>query len=64
MIFAGIALKLEKLSPAFSRFNPCPSLPSLQQTAGNDFTECLKTVVNNETGPLGLEFNAKKVLAF
>ena len=27
MIFAGIALKLEKVGPAVSSFNSCPSLP-------------------------------------
>ena len=29
IIFAGIALKLEKVSPTFASFNPCPSLPSI-----------------------------------
>ena len=28
-IFASIALKLEKVEPTFSNFNPCLSLPSL-----------------------------------
>ena len=27
--FAGIALKLEKVGPTFSTFNPCSSLPSV-----------------------------------
>ena len=29
MIFAGKALKLEKVFPTLSSFNPCPSLPSV-----------------------------------
>lgn len=29
VILAGIALKLEKVGPTFSGFNPCPSSPSV-----------------------------------
>ena len=38
VIFAGMALKLEKVGPSFSSFSPLvhPSHP-LQQTTGNSF---------------------------
>ena len=29
VVFAGVELKLEKVDPTFSSFNPCPSVPSV-----------------------------------
>ena len=37
MIFARKALTLEKVDPIFSRFNPCPSLPSVVTDNGKQF---------------------------
>ena len=54
--FLGRALKLEKVGPTFSSFNPRPSLPSVA-TDGRKPFECLNMVLNIKTGPLFLEFN-------
>ena len=56
--FAGIALKLEKVGPTFSSFNPRPSLPSFV-TDGRKQLQYLNIVLNNKTGPLFhfLKFN-------
>ena len=56
VIFAGIALKLGKVGPTFSCFNPHPSLPSVATDNGKQF-QCLNIILNNKTGPLFLEFN-------
>ena len=29
VVFAGVELKLQKVDPTFSSFNPCPSVPSV-----------------------------------
>ena len=62
--FAGIALKLEKVGPTFSRFNPFPSLPSVTKDNRKQF-QCLNTVLNNKTESLFLKFNwCEKSLSF
>ena len=51
VIYTGIALKHEKVGPAFSSFNPFPSLSS----AGTDnMTQirCLNIALNNKPPPL------------
>ena len=63
VFFAGIiALKLEKVGPAFSSFNTCPSLPFVprQQDKLNNI------VSHNKTRPLFLEIQLmqKHVFAF
>ena len=51
MIFTGIALKHEKVGPAFSSFNPFPSLASVET---DDMTQirCLSVALNNKPRPL------------
>ena len=44
VIFAGIALKREKIGPVPSSFNPCLSTPSVATHDRKQF-QCLKTVV-------------------
>ena len=55
-IFAGIAIKLEKVGPTFSSFNPCPSLASVATFDRKQF-QYLNIVLNNKTGPLLSEFS-------
>ena len=55
VIFAGLALKLVNVGPAFWSFNPCPSLPSSATECRKQF-QCLNIVLNNRTGLL-LDFN-------
>ena len=52
VIFAGIALKLEKAGPTFSSL----SLPSFATDNRKQF-QCLIIVLNNKTEPSFLEFN-------
>ena len=57
--FAGFCskqLKLEKGGPTYLSLNPFPWMPFF---ATNDRKQihCVNIVVNNETGPLRLEFN-------
>ena len=40
VIFAAKALKLEKVAPTFSSFNPCQSLPSVAKEDKKQF-QCL-----------------------
>ena len=54
--FAGIVLKLEKVGPTFSRFNPFPSLPFVTNDNRKQF-QCLNVVLNNKTEQLFLKFN-------
>jgi len=56
LIFENIALKLEKIGPIFSSFNPFPSLPSAATDDRKQF-QCRKIVFNNKARPLFLEFN-------
>ena len=67
VIFAGITLKLFKVGPPFSSFNPCSSCPSVATDDRKQF-RCLNIVLNNKTGPLWFRrvnsIDAKKVLAF
>ena len=56
VIFAGIALKLEKGTPTFSSSNPYPSVSFVASEDRKDFL-CLNIVSNNKTGALVLEFN-------
>ena len=56
VIFAGIALKLEKGTPTFSSSNPYPSVSFVASEDRKDFLS-LNIVSNNKTGPLVLEFN-------
>ena len=54
VIFAGIiALKLEKVGPAFSSFNTRPSLPFVARQQD----KLINIVSHNKTGPFFLEFN-------
>ena len=55
LVFAGIALKLEKVGPAISSLNPSPSLPSVVSEDRKQF-HCLYVILNNITGPLFLGF--------
>ena len=52
--FAGIALKLEKVGPTFSSFNPRPSLASFV-TDGRKQLQYLNIVLNNKTGVLSTD---------
>ena len=56
VFFAEVAPKLEKVGPAFSNFNPFPSLPSV---ATNDRKQNIRhnIVLNNKPRPLFLEFS-------
>ena len=54
--FACVALKLEKVGPIFSRFNPYSLLPSVA-TDDRKQVQCSNVVSENEPGPLFLEFN-------
>ena len=54
-IYEGVALKLEKVVPVLSSFNPCQSLPSVTTEDRKQFPR-LKIVLNNKSGPLFLEF--------
>ena len=54
--FACVALKLEKVSPIFPNFNPCPSLKSVATDDRKQF-QCPNLVSENKTGALFLEFN-------
>ena len=54
--FACVALKLEKVGPFFSRFNPYSSLPSVATDDRKQF-QGPNIVSENKTGPLFLEFN-------
>ena len=56
LIFENIALKLEKIGPIFSSFNPFPSLPSVA-TDGRKQFQWRKIVFNNKARPLFLEIN-------
>jgi len=56
VIFKNIALKLEKIGPNFSSFNPFPSLPSVATDDRKQF-QCREIVFNNKGRPLFLEFN-------
>ena len=56
LIFENIALKLEKIGPIFSSFNPFPSLSSAATDDRKQF-QCRKIVFNNKARPLFLEFN-------
>lgn len=57
VIFSGIALNLEKVSSTLSSSNqPWPSLPFVA-TVDRKYFQCLKTVSNNQTKPLFLEFS-------
>ena len=56
VIFENIALKLEKIGPIFSSFNPLPSLPSVATDDRKQF-QCRKMVFNNKARPLFLEFS-------
>ena len=54
VIFAGIiALKLEKVGPAFSSFNTCPSLPFV----ATQHDKLINIDSHNKSGPFFLEFN-------
>ena len=54
VIFAGIiALKLEKVGPAFSSFNTCPSLPFVARQQD----KLINIDSHNKSGPFFLEFN-------
>ena len=54
LIFAGKAVKLEKVVPTFSSFIPFPSLPFVSNRRRGKF-QCLNIVLNNKIGPLFLE---------
>ena len=56
VIFAGISLKLEKLEPTFSSFYPCAFMSSVATDDRKQF-QYLNIALNNNTGPLFLEFN-------
>ena len=43
------------VGPTFSRFNPCPSLPSIATNDRKQF-QCLNIVLINKTGLLSLEY--------
>ena len=47
-IFVSMALKLEKFGQSFSRFNACPSLPSVK-TDDREKIQCINIVLNNKT---------------
>ena len=46
ILIAGNAFKLEQVGPAFSIFNPCPSLPSVATDDREQF-QCLNIVLND-----------------
>ena len=48
-IFLGDAFKLEKDSPMFSIFNPCPSWPSVATDLDRKQFQCLNIVLHNKT---------------
>ena len=54
ILIAGNAFKLEKVGPAFSIFNPCPSLPPVATDDREQF-QCLNIVLNDKTEPLFLD---------
>ena len=56
MIFGWILAGFKKVGPTLSTCNPCPSLPSIATEDRKQF-QCLNIGLNNETGPLFLEFN-------
>ena len=56
VIFKGISLKLEKLEPTFSSFYPCAFMSSVATDDRKQF-QYLNIALNNNTGPLFLEFN-------
>ena len=55
-IFAGKAVKLEKVGPTLESFNRCPSLPSVATGDRKQF-QYLTIVLNDKPGPLVLEFS-------
>ena len=56
VIPAGIVLKLEKVGPTFSSFNPCASLQTVATDDRKQFLY-LNIAFNIKTRPLFLEFN-------
>ena len=58
--FACIALRLEKVGPTFSSFNPYPSSPSISTDGSKQF-QYLNIVFDNKSGPLFLKFNWEEV---
>ena len=48
--FVSFTVKLEKVGPTSSSFNPCPSLPSVATDNGKQF-QWLNIVLNDKTGP-------------
>ena len=56
---ALLSVKLEKVGPTFSSFDPRPCLSSVTIVERNPF-QCLNIVVNNKPGPLVFEFNDLK----
>ena len=55
MTFPGRALKLEKVGPTFSRFNPCPSLQSVATDDRKQF-QYLNKVLHHNSVPWFFEF--------